>query len=452
MEVCLNSKDSIKVNDDNFINILFERIRKLLCSNQPEDSSSALDIAAECGNTDCLKAFLSTDPSKSVDFQMLKTCINFSSVRAFSHLLDHSQPHLFQQSLYYYSKHLHFEAIKVLLQTGDKLSLKQQFSPYHLACVHSRNIHSPQHEKFNVLDQIIALFLKTGFDVNERRFSGQYPLYSLIYSLVGEIDSNPKCVPKHHILALKMLMDAGADPNYNELRAHSDQKNDTERDLFSSAINAFFECLYLNDRWSPINMEYLDQVCLLLLENGANPTHLNSNLESPLHHLMRLTADQHIQGHVSADFFTMTRQLLYFGADPDALLASSSIPITPISYYFKNLFDNMGGHVAYDRWVQKLSQTLPIFNYMHRDVANQSIQVIREMLDKNVSEESGLSADIADTINKTVGRYLGDVRSLEDCCKKAVWQAIGRKAPLVMQLELPKSIIREFNRFFALEI
>lgn len=441
---------SSTLSDENFTNVLFERMQRLLQEDH-DGSSSALDVAGVCGNTDCLKALLLGHSNLCVvNFGVLQRCIEEDSLTAFNHLTHHTQPSILLQCLHYFIKHLHLEAVKVLLLSAPPFQIHDHFNPYHLACVQSRNVNTTQRQKYKQLDAMFALFIEAGFSVNEKDLMGQYPLYSMLYSLVDEMDNNPQYVPQHHIKCLQLLISAGADPNYNEQQHHMNSTSYTERDLFSSALNAFFECLQSCETWSAINMEHLDRVCLLLLENGADTSHINSDLETPLHSLMRLAADQHTLGHLSADFFSMTRQLLYFGADPNTLLPNSST--TPICYYFKHLFETMGGHHAYDRWNQSEvhSQILPLLTYMDRDIANQSIIIINHLLDLKVSSEDGLNSTMADVIRRALCEYLGGVRSLQDCCKMAVWQGCNRKVTLISQLELPRSILREFNSFFIL--
>ena len=453
----MKSKDSIKkicfYSSDEEFSLLCDRMNKILNNFSPSESSSALDIAAYLEHTTCLVALLNENPlADQVNITTLNNCLDLNSIKAFSFLLS-----CFNSTIVgifgYCIKNLNFDAVEVLLQIKPNSIHEIDFSPFHLASIGSLGLNLTQSSKYSNLLELFSLLISSGFDVNEKRFIGQYPLYSMIYSFVHELDNNRRYVPEFHIKSLELLVHAGANPNYDEQESHKNNDCYTERDLYSSALNAFFDCLYSCETWSPRYTEYLDRVCLMLLENGADANHLNLNSESPLHAIMKLAADQHTMGHLSADFFSMTCQFLFFGADPNCLLPNSHIHITPLTYYFKNLFENMGGYISFNRWMKSdvLSQILPIFNYMNRDVANKTIKVISELLDQKVKDEEGLSISMSKKVKENLVEYLGGIRSLQDCCKLSVWHACNRKAMLIKDLELPKCIIEEFNSFFVIK-
>ena len=255
---------------NNFESVLSE------ISRFPNESVYPVDVAALCGNVDCVRLLLSAHskklgPKKSSSTTSLDQAMDVDSMTAFKLLASQSiDPGNLAPTFLHALRQLLPAYVTVLLECGvDTEKALSGSNPYHIACMQTRmSAMQDRSRRFFGLDVLTSLLIDHGFDVNSHRPLGMYPLYSLIYSLVREKDANPAYVPVYHINALKQLLHAGADPNYDEIQA---SKNDAtfnpmmaSRDLSCSALDAYFSCLQSCDTWRPHLMQHLDLICLTL--------------------------------------------------------------------------------------------------------------------------------------------------------------------------------------------
>ncbi|ESN97776.1 hypothetical protein HELRODRAFT_177839 [Helobdella robusta] len=469
---CLENEDFIAfitgITSNDFFSVLkskFELLLKEMTRLDLKHKSTAIDVAAICKSEEVLKIYLHTTPllkKPSSSFTLFDRAIEFNSPRAFSYLTETSSTLTLSSAFINAIRQLRLDVVERLMSC-DKLNITEALgmsNPFHIACMMTRITSDRPNTRYLGLDDLFAFFIKQDFDVNSKSAPGHFPLYSLLYSLVHEKDVNSRGVPEYHIRALTLLLEAGADPNFDETTL-SNKKitfNSSSliclspRDLYISALDAYFSCLQTCDTWSNHVMEHLDQVCLLLLEHNADATKMLLNNETPLHLLVRLAANQHCMGHLSADFFLMMRMLMYFGANPDArTLASISYPV---HYYFSHIFHIMGGTIAYDRWINSgaIQQVVGILTYMDRDEANTAVKMIGDDMVRTVKENDGLTEEFVEKINHTLLDYVRNVMSLQDICKMTLWRATGRKVNRLKGLRLPRRLFSEIKSFFAVDV
>jgi hypothetical protein len=323
-----------------------------------------IDIAAVGAHVDCVKAILK---SSIVQYAtkcatLLERALDIGSLDAFRLLLaqnpDKDELHsAFQLALGRKQKVF----VAALLDRGiHVVEALDGFNPYHFiylcapAFGRQRGA-TASRRHVETIDALTALFIERGFDVNVCDPPGTYPLYSLLASLIQEKDYNPAVIPFAHIRSLDLLLRVGARTDVDEIQiareANVDPASlsaDAGRELASSALNAYFYGLQGSDTWRPHIAEHLDRLCLTLLEHGACASSVEKETGSTaLHDLMQATATQHAQGHMHADLSTMSRMLLYYGADPNATNNDGQYPV---EVYFSSLLRLMGGLIAFRRW------------------------------------------------------------------------------------------------------
>jgi len=334
-----------------------------------EPPLQALDIAAIAGHMGCIAAVLNSRCVRLCAKQSscLERALHLGSLHAFRLLLTQSPDSEsvdFALQIALARKLPDFVAALLDFGADFKRAL-DGINPFHFVylCspfVYSRQIYAMVRRHVHGIDKLTALLVHRGFDVNDADPPGTFPLYSLLASLIQEKDYNPSKVPTGHINALKIMLQANAETNRNELEFLSSNKNvsvsdisalsmDAGRELATSALNAFFVGLQSSDTWRVHMAEHLDCICLTLLEHGASAAGSEDVPSTPLHDLMRATATQHVIGHMHADLSTISRMLLYFGANPNRMNSNSQYPI---ECYFSHLLGTtgMGGLIAYQRW------------------------------------------------------------------------------------------------------
>jgi len=349
-----------------------ETVEKVYCRIQEravnEPPLQALDVAAMAGHVGCVNAILNSHLVRRCANQSscLERALHLGSLHAFRLLLaQNPRPEAVDHALQIALARKLPEFVAALLDFGaDFKRALDGTNPFHFIYLcsplfYSRPVYAIVHRHIHGIDKLTALLIERGFDVNHADPPGTFPLYSLLASLIQEKDYNPSKVPTGRINALGIMLRAHAQTDKNELKFLS--KNDVSpadisalsvdagRELATSALNAFFVGLQSSDTWRVHMAEHLDRICLTLLEHGASAAGSDDVPSLPLHDLMRATATQHVIGHMHADLSTMSRMLLYFGADPNRL---NSVSQYPIVCYFSQLLGNtgMGGLIAYRRW------------------------------------------------------------------------------------------------------
>jgi len=330
--------------------------------NNSEPPLQALDIAAVAGHIGCIAAVLNSrlvHHCAKRQSSLLVRALHFGSLHAFRLLLtqnpdDDSVDFALQIAL---ARKLP-EFVAALLDFGaDFKRALDGINPFHFVYLcspffYSRQVYAIVRRHVHGIDKLTAFLIERGFDVNTASPPGTFPLYSLLASLIQEKDYNPSRVPTSHINALEIMLRANVQTDRNEFALSKDAlglRTDAGRELASSALNAFFIALQASDTWRVHMAEHLDRICLTLLQHGASAAGNADEPSTPLHDLMCATATQHVIGHVHADLSTMSKMLLYYGANPDKMNSSSQYPI---DCYFSHLFGStgMGGLIAYQRW------------------------------------------------------------------------------------------------------
>jgi len=345
---------------------VIERVYHIIRAHKISDPPlQALDVAALAGHTGCITAVLNSHSVRQFAKQAscLERALHLGSLHAFRLLLTQSPDSTsIDLSVQIALARKLPEFVAALLDFGaDFARALDGINPFHFVFLcspvfHSRQVGAIIRQHVHGVDKLAALLIDRGFDVNNSDPPGTFPLYSLLASLIQEKDYNPTKVPMGHINALELMLRANARTDRNELQFLSDDgilvadiSADAGRELATSALNAFFVGLQSSDTWRVHMAEHLDRICLTLLEFGASAAGNKDLPSSPLHDLMCATATQHVIGHMHADLSTMSRMLLYFGADPNLMNAASQYPI---ECYFSHLLGStgMGGLIAYRRW------------------------------------------------------------------------------------------------------
>jgi len=368
IQKCVSNSKRLPLSAKQMENVekVYYKIQAHRMVNEPP--LQALDVAAVGGHVGCVFAILNSRLVRHCAKQSscLERALHLGSLHAFRLLLaENPHPEAVDYALQIALARKLPEFVAALLDFGaDFRRALDGINPFHfiyLCCplFYSRQVYAIVRRHVHGIDKLTALLIERGFDVNYADPPGTFPLYSLLASLIQEKDYNPSKVPTSRIKALEIMLRAHAQTDKNELKFPN--KNDLSsaeisalsvdagRELATSALNAFFVGLQSSDTWRVHMAEHLDRICLTLLEHGASAVGSDDVPSSPLHDLMCATATQHVIGHMHADLSTMSRMLLYFGANPNRLNSSSQYPI---ECYFSHLLGStgMGGLIAYRRW------------------------------------------------------------------------------------------------------
>lgn len=425
-----------------------------------------VDIAAMSQNLMGVQMLLaaSNTNASSKKLSILQQAAEANSLIAFRFLLSQGPKQLeLESALKYCLSRKLVGYLKELLDCGgvDVKRALNSVNPFHVVYLCSTSFRQPGirnpdelSRRNRCLAEVTSCLIDRGFDVNARLPICTYPLYSLITALVHEKDNNPTRVPVYHIEALEVMLRAGADGNFDEARYLQETASEdiglSGRDASTSVLNCYFICLQSCDTWRPHIMEHLDRLCLMLLENGADADYVDAYGRAPLHDLMQAMASQHATGHMHADLSTMSRMLLYFGADPNRRSAEEGE--YPVELYFTKILAVMGGLFAFRRWKESnnIPQVLNLLYFMNSDDANAAYRSILASLVN--AKTDGMPDEVLNEISELMNDYIYRVKSLEELARLALWKAASRKIEKLRQLRMPKAFLSSIKHLFALDI
>ncbi|ELU04072.1 hypothetical protein CAPTEDRAFT_206678 [Capitella teleta] len=444
-------------------------------SDVEEELLSALDTAAIAENISCVETImvLCGNPKSHT----LEQAVELESHYALHLLMEYNEfpkEHIdlaFKSAL----RRKAPDCLSLLVKKGVRhQKVLNRLNPYHVLYLYCSGYQRKgAHERNQGLDQCTAVLINSGFDVNVLEPVGSYPLYSIIHAIISEKDQFPNKIPKFHINALELLLNAGAKPNFDENRYFKKRSSEDKsfsptlgRDLYSSGLNALFSMLQNSDSYRVHQAEHMDRCCLSILEANADPNYVDDTGYTPLHDLVRSLAMQHAMGHVKVDFGSMLRMLLYFGADGNDRCASGSFAV---HYYFEILLNMMGGLIAFTRWKQadNASQVLQLLFHMDCESALDASRSILHTLesgrkttnnndDNSDDEEDSPDLDLPpvalDYVKELIAEYVYKPKSLQDTCKLVIWKGVGRNRHHLKALPFPKSLSMAVLDIFDLDL
>ena len=318
----------------------------------------ALDIAACYGHVRCVRRLLEGEGREKVLERAVTSCSSVALgllLKDMGEDLDIADMDLaFKAAL---TRKL-WRCVDLLLDKGaSHMDVLHGLNPYHVMYMYSSayQMQGPE-QRHAGLAETTAVLLRHGVPADTCRPSGSYPLYSLLHAFIQEKDYHPAKVPMHHISALRILLAAGMDPNFDETTATDLSDGEryllgltVGRELYTSALNALFVAVQQSDQWEGWEPQALVHVVQLLIIHGGKVNHVDTFGDTPLHDLMKCLAMQHAIGNFSLDLRPVLAVLLRHGADPGL---PSSNGIMPPHFYFAILFHLISGLTAMDHWRQ----------------------------------------------------------------------------------------------------
>ena len=421
---------------------------------------SPLDIAAEGGHLKCVQTLLNSFDTRAVPNQsnhetqrnenqrmsFLETAVEKCSTKTVQLLLSSSEV---QQrdvnSAFKMALHRKLsDCMHVLLSDGNVQvsSILNDMNPFHVLYMYS-SAYQTYKERNYCLDKATSVLISHGFDVNDFSKCGSFPMYSLLNSLIEEKDFYPMETPKYHLKALELLLEAGADPNFDEVTnslniATNPYGQTLGRPLHTSALNALFGSLQTSDNWYAMFPEFVTHCCGLLLRGGCNPKRVDGRGRTVLHDVMKCLAMEHTMGNMGINVLPIIQILMRYGADPNIYSASE---LYPVSSYFQTLFNLMDGRLAFDNWKASKcqAQVLHLLSYMtHANASEASQQIIQ--ICQSAEEKSVAKVSLVSFVTFMLHQYSHKHLCLQDLCRLQIWESIDRQRDKLACLPLPKSL------------
>lgn len=427
---------------------------------------TALDLAADGGHIKCVRLLLNSfdrniprspggrERSRSdKQLSLLERAVEKCSTKAVQLLLtseDVRQDDI--DSAFKVALHRKLtDCVDILLKNGHAQvgRILNGMNPYHVLYMYS-SAYQVNRERNCGLDSTTSVLISHNFDVNDFSKCGSFPLYSLLNSMIEEKDFFPMEMPTYHLKAMKFLLSAGADPNFDEV-VHSSLREPNShtlgRPLYTSALNALFGSLQSTDNWYAMFPEFVTHCCGLLLRNGCNPRRVDGRGRTVLHDLMKCLAMEHTMGNMSVNILPIVQILMRYGADPNI---DSLSELFPVSSYYQTLFNLMDGRLAIDNWKSSRShaQVLQLLRYMKHRTASQSCQQIVRIC-QNAETNSTAGISVVSHVTPMLQQYTNQHSCLQDLCRLQIWESIDRQRDRLSLLPLPTSLQKSVLNYFC---
>jgi hypothetical protein len=371
-----------------------------------------LDFAIRNENIKSLKVLLQSNLVKCSSDSVLERACEINSPDALKILLTEKPDDIVLVNTFEQAVRKKLSAcIDCLLQYG----IPTETAFHGLNCFHvmyqysSSYVYSPNNalttasKEFGLL-KATEVLVAHGFDVKACVPRNTYPLYTLLYMMFSDFCNEPD---PQHVETIELLLRARADPNFDEFQG-SDQRHSHipvafGRNSFSSALHAvqfdvFFPGVTLNNTKS---------VLRLLFKYGANPyKKCSSSGQVPFVQFLVRFCDVDYE---------------------DYLIIQDDSPMEK-------------GDLA-----KALGEVLSIY-YLNMNLPNFNKAVVQS----DVKEQLQMFEIIGEITNDVLSLLCGQPKSLSDCAKLTIWEAIGRSALnlYILQKEAPPVLLKSVRRLF----
>lgn len=328
------------------------------------------------------------------------------------------------------------ECLDILLRLGPDFSaLFKGMNLYHVLYSYS---HSFDQKWVEALPAVTAVLIRHGHSVFATVPFRTYPLYSLLSLCVSWYDM-PERLP-YAIACLVLILNAGADPNFDEVKfemdhAHLNIMPAFGRLPYSTSLNCLFYntcCLApdIDEELKLVLFESIRQCLELLLRHGANP-HLSG----------RRNEDGSLAGTAFHSFCEMTIRfgldlnsfslLLKYGVDPDIECNG----FYPVDLIFEDFICNKVRNLTF----KHLETFLNVTNLMSYD----AIKCLMRNTEGYMAQEADTKQTEVKTKILTYLENVFDTWNLKKQCKILILKSCQRKMANVLKLPLPMKLRKE---------
>lgn len=447
------------------------KLKVIIPELNPSDQAmklSPIDVAALLGHIGCVKLLLDFwqvhNPGakcrkldSSASMYLLLAC-QANSPKALRLLVDeHSDK---KEALEFSLKILAPECVAAVLQAGDLAYVDKAFHGMNLFHVLYSYSSCLSAEQYKAMVDITSILISHKLDVNALRPSRTFPLHSLLCHNTANI--NLEECGRHLVTCLVLLLQAGANPNLDEIwieEKHEDAEQNTAfgRRPHSSAINCFLTSLpflkFNTFEFVSSVDTYAHQVIGLLLKHGADLSFMGkfqtlSSYDAPeitycygtALHVMLSTRPQ------SSLSFLLLQLLLHHGVDTDSLgnwdipgalfTVHYALNILPFSLWSSSLATFVGSRTEKFNFT---SEDLELFTYVMKFMSQrslvgayrefligvQSLRLLAEVQGRREVLEADHLRDNA-CFTQIVAAYENSTKlpwPLQRCCSQVVWTA-----------------------------
>ena len=429
-----------------------------------EKLQTPLDVAADAGHMECLKTILDFQHAREfaqttlLGFREKQSKVSrhesyidmackCNSPKALRLLLTESPPKAeLERAVDFVVKNGRPECLDILLRCQiDPKSVFGGMNFFHVLFTYGILFDPNRYESLTLMTSVL---LRHGHKVLAFRPSRTYPLYSLLSHAYSNEDYLKESAP-YLISCILLLLNAGADPNFDELKVEElacDEECETAfgRDAYSSALHCLYNTVAVGtfqDSKDVLDLvsKYVLKCTEILLHHNADPNYIgrlsNSQCGNSLHAL----------GFANRYLNTVKptiKLLLRFGANPDAEVCNSFPLNTFCEAIVANDTDSMPSKpdvIADNAKVLNLTCLVSSMSRSSLIVSGERLQVATR------SVTTARSKRVLKSILFKIESTSCCVWSLKKTCQRYVWILCGRHYRAIHTLPLPVSVKTEIT-------
>ena len=401
-----------------------------------------IDVAAESGHLPCVKQILDQIIIKeNPDFAKFPyvalACIP-GSVASLNLIMKKDKPKEadIKKAIELALRSANAQCLDILLKekvkTGDMFD-KMNF--FHMLYTYSGASAFSQTGGYRRLPDVTQVLVKHKHNVNAKNPPNTYPLYSLI--------KNSLCIhdfvnTRHYIMCLRILLEEGADPNFDEVEHEVKQnqrgvKSIQGRPAYSSAMHCLLETLeffaeYLESK--ALGVRFITQMADVLLQNHGKINcigRLGDKTSKMYGTVLHQFAKSSVKLGVDNGVFKF---LLRQGADPDAKWDDRYV----INTYFDTMFPSLKEiniNVKAPDHTEEVRKMLGLSLYMKRACVQETLRIFKETWSKATNPQ--VKKYIKIVIPELEAR-IKEVWPLKRLCRTLIWDLCSRNASIVHKL------------------
>ncbi|KAL3856353.1 hypothetical protein ACJMK2_011122 [Sinanodonta woodiana] len=401
-----------------------------------------IDVAAEAGHLSCVKQILDQcvlkeNPDYARSPYIALACLSgsFMSVRLIIKAEKPKEADLRAAA----EVSLRFAQAQCLdLLLDEKFEKKNMFDNmnwFHVLYSNTSTI-SFGSEGYRRLPEVTSVLIKHKFDVQAFSPPNTYPLYSLI--------QNSLCIhdyvnTRHYLNCVRILLDAGADPNFDEVEAEIKLNRKGIRTVhgrtaYSSAIHCLFHTVesyseYLESK--ALGVRFVVQCAEALIKGSSKINKVGHTVDknskilgSVLHHFCRSS----VKVGVDTDILKF---LLRQGADPDSKVDGKYA----INLFFDTLFENLKDIEEWGRstrdFTEDTANILSLCIYMKRSSLKETLNIFKKDYSRDPPPKMKPYIHQA---RAELELRASEVWPLKRLCRVLIWDLCGRDASIVHKL------------------
>ncbi|XP_052239911.1 uncharacterized protein LOC127850680 isoform X2 [Dreissena polymorpha] len=401
-----------------------------------------LDVAAEAGQLACVKQILDQcvikeHPEFAKYPYVALACIPQSQM-AVNLIIkkDKPGPEDIKKAIEVSLKKASAFCLDILLQTKiktDDMFGKKNF--FHMLYTFSNTTEFGT-EGYRRLPDVTQVLIRHKYDVNKASPPNTYPMYSLI--------KNSLCIhdygnTRHYVTALRMLVDAGANPNFDEVAYETKLnakgiKSEHGRMAYSSAMHCLLETTevfseYLESK--ALAVRFVVQMSEALIQSRAKINargRLGDKDCNRYGTVLHQFAKSSVKLGVDTDIF---KYLLRQGADPNAREENGKYVINTFCDTLFSSLKELTHHEKPKDHSNDVETMLSLTLFMTRACVKETLQILKKDYSKNTPQHIKKYYETA--VRQLEERY-HEVWPLKRICRTLIWDLCERDAARVKSL------------------